>query len=157
MKKSRYKQEYAEMLVQHMKEGNSFESFGAMVRCSQDTLTNWTQKYVDFREAKSIGKSFEHMYWENLLKRGAIGDLPPIKKRVTVIGHDKEIKQVTVIDEPGKFNAASVIFALRAKFPKVWRDKQEVEITHRESIENLTDEEIKRRKELYASVVKKNG
>lgn len=151
---SKYKAEYAEKLVDHMKEGRSFESFGAIVHCTEETLNLWTTKHPEFKIAKELGKRYEMFFWEELLKKGAHGELPPIKKRITVLGKDKQVKQMTVIDEPGKFNATAVIFALKNKFPKQWRERQELEISSKESLENLSDEEIKRRKELYASIVK---
>lgn len=154
MKQSKYNAEYALLLVQHMKEGNSFESFGAIANVTTETMDNWCKKHPAFKLAKEMGKQYELTYWENLLKKGAIGDLPSIKKRVTVFSGDKKIKSVTVIDEPGKFNATSVIFALKNKFPKLYREKIEVEQTG-ENLENLSSDEIKRRKELYASIVNK--
>lgn len=155
---TKYKPEYSQKLIDHMKQGNSFESFGAIVHCTEETLNLWTTKHEDFKYAKQLGKRYEMLYWEDLLKKGASGQLPAVRKRVTVFGENKEVKQVTVIDEPGKFNATAVIFALKNKFPKNWRERQELEITNKDSLDNLSDEEIKRRKELYASVLKgKNG
>jgi hypothetical protein len=156
---AKYKPEYCEALVKHMENGDSFESFAAVVRVTQDTLQNWANKHEEFKLAKDHGKAFELLYWENLLKTGASGNLPPIRKRVTVFDENKNVKQVTVTDEPGKFNVTSVIFALKNKFPRLYRDRSEVEITSKESIDQLSDEEIKRRKELYNSILlkKKNN
>lgn len=155
---TKYKPEYSQKLIDHMKEGGSFESFGAIVHCTEETLNLWTTKHEAFKFAKELGKKYEMLYWEDLLKKGASGQLPPIRKKVTVIDENKAIKQVTIIDEPGKFNATAVVFALKNKFPKQWRDRQELEISSKESLDSLTDDEIKRRKELYASILKgKNG
>ena len=160
MKESKFAQDYPELLVKHMKDGNSYDSFGAIVNVTTKTMENWEKKYPSWRLAKELGKQYELAYWENLLQKGATGQLPPIKKRVTVFNPDKSIKSITVIDEPGKFNATSVIFALKNKFRSLYREKIEVENSNADPLENLTPEEIAKRKELYASIVikkKENG
>lgn len=155
---TKYQKKFAEMLIEHMKAGNSFESFGAIARVTEETLNNWCRKYPEFGLAKDLGKRYEQKYWEDLLKMGASGILPPIRRKMTILGPDGKLKQQTIIDEPGKFNATAVIFALKCKFPKIWRDSQQIEITSKDSLDHLTDEEIKRRKDLYASIiVKKSG
>ena len=154
---TKYKAQYCQMLIEHMKAGNSYESFGAIVHCTEETLNLWTTKHPEFKMAKDLGKHYEMLFWEDLLKKGAKGDLPPIRRKVTIIGKDGKLKQQTIIDEPGRFNATAVVFALKCKFTKLWRDKQEIEITSKDGIDNLTDEEIKRRKELYASIIKAKG
>lgn len=153
---SKFKPQYSEKLIEHMKEGNSFEAFGAIVHVTEETLNLWTTKHPEFKYAKELGKRYEMLYWEDLLKKGAMGQLPPIKKRVTIIDKNGKLKQQTIIDEPGRFNATAVIFALKCKFPKIWRDSQHIEITSKEGLDQLSDDEIKRRKDLYASIVKKD-
>lgn len=151
---SKFREHYSDKLISHMKEGNSFESFGAVVHCTEETLNLWTTKHPSFKYAKELGKRYEMLFWEDLLKKGATGQLPPIRKRTTVFDDKKQVKSVTIAEEPGKFNATAVIFALKCKFPKIWRDSQHIEISSKEGLDQLTEEEIKRRKELYASLVK---
>lgn len=155
MRPPKYKNDYAEILVNHMKEGNSFESFGAIIHTTTRTLNAWVEKYPAFKLAKEVGKQYELAYWEGLLQKGATGQLPPIKKRMTTFDGKKNIKQITIIDEPGRFNATAVIFALKNKFRDLYREKIEVENSNADPIENLSQEEITRRKELYASIIKK--
>lgn len=153
---TKYKPKYPQMLIEHMKKGNSFESFGAIVHASGETLETWSKKHEAFGLAKQIGKMYELQYWEELLKNGAAGTLPAIQKRIAFMDKHGNLRRQTIFQEPGKFNATAVIFALKNKFPKQYREKIEVEHSG-ENPENLTPEEIKRRKELYASIVKKNG
>jgi hypothetical protein len=155
MKESKFSRDYPELLVKHMQEGNSYESFGALVNVTIRTMCAWEKKYPAWMLAKEIGKQHELKYWEALLQKGASGQLPNIKKRVTVFNPDKTIKNITIIDEPGKFSAAAVIFALKNKFRSLYRDKIDVETTNNDAIENLSQEEIARRKALYASIIKK--
>lgn len=155
-KNNKYHKDYPELLLQHMEGGSSYESFGAVVGVTEETLNAWCERYPDFKFAKDLGKRHELLYWENLLKKGAVGELPPIKKRVTVFeGEEKKIKTITIIDEPGKFNATAVIFALKNKFPRLYREKLEIQSSSDDPLDQLTDEEVKRRKELYASILKK--
>jgi hypothetical protein len=155
MRKPKYHKDYPEALIEHMKTGNSFEAFAALISVTEETLNNWCRNYPEFKQAKSIGKMHELAYWEGLLKKGAHGDLPPVKKRIVIFDEKKQIKQTTIIDEPGKFNATAVIFALKNKFRALYRDQIDVKSEQADPLDKLTDEEIKQRKELYASILEK--
>lgn len=152
---SKYKPEHCERLIEHMKDGNSFYSFGSVVGVGATALKRWLAEHEEFRQAKEIGLSYELKFWEDIMKVGAVGAIPPIKRKTTVIdGETKQVRSVTITEEPGKFSMAAVRFALMNKFPKLYREKISVDMTTTESVENLTPEEIKRRKELYASILK---
>jgi hypothetical protein len=98
---TKYKDEYCQMLIDHMSKGLSFESFAGIVSVNRDTVHEWVSSYADFSEAKKIGKQREALFWERLLIAGAAGQVP-------------------------NYNAASVIFALKNKLPHQWKDKHEV-------------------------------
>jgi hypothetical protein len=151
---SKYKTTYPEKLIEHMRAGNSYESFCAIVHCSDYCLAYWKKKHKAFSDAHEYGKRYEQLFWENILKNGAQGIMPPIRKRETLFDKDGNLIQSKITEEPSRFNPTAVIFALKCKFPKTWRDKQEIEITRKDSIESLSDDEIKRRKELYANIIK---
>lgn len=53
---TKYKPEYCELLIKHMSEGLSFESFGGTVNVHDGTLFEWCEAYPDFKEAKRVGK-----------------------------------------------------------------------------------------------------
>ena len=97
---SKYKEEYSKMLIEHMSEGMSFETFGAKVKAHRATLHRWREKYPEFREAYELGKLCSQAVWERIGLDGARGDLD-------------------------KFNAASFCFNMKNRFG--WRDKMEVE------------------------------
>lgn len=61
-----FKDEYCEMLVNHMAEGLSFETFGAIVDCCKQTLYTWMEKYPQFLDARRRGDVKSQMYWEKL-------------------------------------------------------------------------------------------
>ena len=153
---SKYKSEYCDKLIEHMRNGKSFESFGAVAHATEETLNNWCRKHPDFLRAKELGKVYEREWWENTLRLGAQGQMPPIQKRTVEYDADGNVVKSFLTQEPGKYNSASVHFSLKNKFPKQWRDKTELEVTSGEELSNLSSDEIKRRKELYASLVKKN-
>ena len=63
------------MLIEHMKKGYSFESFGADAHCSRKTLFNWLEAYPEFNEAKNIAENYSLKFLETI----AIGHMRGIK------------------------------------------------------------------------------
>lgn len=76
---SKYKQEYCQMLVDHMAQGLSFESFAAIVDTHFDTLYNWQKEHAEFFEAHKIGKAHYKIFNERLLNACATGQLKDSK------------------------------------------------------------------------------
>lgn len=90
---SEYKPEFADKLIEHMKEGHSFETFGAIVGKSKVTLYNWCEAHPDFKEAKEKGEVLsEHWWWKKGMDH--------------LVTYDKEVK----------FNAAVWIFTMKCRF-----------------------------------------
>ena len=78
--KSLYRPEYCEMLITHMAQGHSFQSFGAIAKVSRRTLFNWIHQHNDFKEAKEIGFDgiaihgahgylLDQFFWKKINKR----------------------------------------------------------------------------------------
>lgn len=67
---SLYKPEYCELLVEHMAQGFSFESFAAIVDTHRDTLYEWCKVHESFSDAKKRGRDKSLIWWE---KVGMIG------------------------------------------------------------------------------------
>ncbi len=63
-----YRPEYCELLVDWMKQGNSFPTFGTSLTppVSDSVLYDWVHRYPDFLEAKKLGKVFEMQFLERL-------------------------------------------------------------------------------------------
>jgi hypothetical protein len=74
---TQYKKEYCEKLIDHMKQGYSFESFGAEAHCSRKTLYNWMDENKEFAEAKVIGDNYALKFLETI----AIGHLRGIQNQ----------------------------------------------------------------------------
>lgn len=88
-----YKPEFCQKLIDHMREGDSFETFGAIVGKSKRTLYNWTEQYAEFQEAKEKGEVLsEHWWWK--------------KGKEYMVTFDKETK----------FNVAVWIFTMKCRF-----------------------------------------
>ncbi len=94
-----YKSEYCEKLIEHMSQGFSFETFGAIVNCHKDTLYQWLKKHEDFADAKKQGVTVCQLFWERIGNNSAQGLIE-------------------------NFSAASYIFNMKNRFK--WTDRVEV-------------------------------
>ena len=119
-----YKKKYCPMLIEHMRQGLSFESFGGVAEVSKQTLYTWLQKHPDFLDAKLKGDGLSLLVWEKL---GMAGMTAKIK---FFNGH---------------------IWALNMKARFKWSDRMEVEQTTLkrpeipEDISGMTDAELAQR------------
>lgn len=112
-RKSKYKPEFAEKLVQHMRQGLSFEAFGGEVGVSTETLYRWIKAKKEFSEAKKIGENLSRLFWERMGMGGMLGTLHTDGPGGT---------QVPVKN----FNATVWIFNMKNRF--MWRDAQTWEL-----------------------------
>jgi len=63
---SKYKEEYCEMLIDHMERGLSYESFAAKLRVTRDCLYKWEKMHPNFLYAKKTGKELMLLFFEEL-------------------------------------------------------------------------------------------
>lgn len=61
-----YKTEYDQMLINHMSQGLSFESFAGLVDVDRDTIYNWVQIHPSFSDAKKRAQEKCRIFWEKL-------------------------------------------------------------------------------------------
>jgi len=105
---TKYKPEYCEMLVEHMLDGLSFDSFAGVIGVNSDTLHEWKRVHPEFSVAKTHGHAKAMLWWEKLGRAAAAGKVP-------------------------NFNAAVFIFSMKNKFG--WRDRIDaniqVDVTHK--------------------------
>lgn len=71
-----YKPEYCEMLLEHMEQGFSLESFAGKVRVSRDTLYEWIKVHKEFSDTVSVAKSLSQYKWEELGREMMMGRAP---------------------------------------------------------------------------------
>ena len=72
---TKYKEEYCEKLIQHMKHGYSFESFAATIDVHRDTLYEWCKVHESFSDAKKIAKDKSLLFFEQVGIAGMTGKL----------------------------------------------------------------------------------
>lgn len=129
-----YEKRFAEMLLEHMRGGASFESFAAIVGVCFDTLYAWAREFPEFSLAKKMGKAHEMIWWETLARGGAGG----------------KVKD---------FNATMTIFSLKNKFSRQYRDSLKIEAEFtldntQEKIQNaLKDPDVRKAAMLLAETV----
>lgn len=70
MRPTKYKPKYCKMLIDHMKSGLSFESFGAVIDVNRDSLFEWVKRHKAFSDAKDVAFEKCRLFWE---KKGIDG------------------------------------------------------------------------------------
>lgn len=123
---SEYKPEYCEAVIKHMSEGNSFWSFAADCDVSMETLSNWTQQYPEFLEAKKIGYAKLLKFDENMAKAGSNGQLKRVARIEKITDKNGETREVTHYDA-AQFAQTYHIFKMKNRYPKLYRDKITIE------------------------------
>ena len=97
---TKYKEEYCQMLEDHMIGGLSFESFGGKIDVTEETLHQWKHEHPEFSESYKRGRLKSMCHWEEM-------------------GHDMVLA--------GQGNATCWIFNMKNRFG--WKDKTETDIT----------------------------
>ena len=100
-RKSMYNESYCRMLVDHMANGFTFESFSTLIHVGRSVLYEWRKKHPKFMDAYQVGKGYRSQAWESTLQKIATGEL--------------------------KGSAAAAMFALKNYEKERFRDKQEIE------------------------------
>lgn len=115
---SKYKPEYCSLLIEHMAQGYSFESFAAVIKVNRDSLYEWEKVYSDFSDAKKEALDQCLLFWEGL-----------------------GIKNIINFPEMGSLNSAVWVFNMKNRFK--WRDKQpdESDVVVN-NVSNLNDDEL---------------
>ena len=66
----KYKPEFCEMLIKHMAQGFSYESFSAECGTFRQTLYDWEKRYPAFFDAKKTGNELRLKLFEELGNEG---------------------------------------------------------------------------------------
>jgi len=61
---TKYKPEYCELVIEHMKKGKSLRSFCARVDVIPANVYSWIEKFPDFRNAVELGRQKAFDWWE---------------------------------------------------------------------------------------------
>lgn len=81
---SKYRPEYCDQLIGHMKHGLSFESFGAVIGVNRDTLYEWARVHQDFSDAKKRGTDETLLFWEKMGMAGMTGKIKGFNSTVWI-------------------------------------------------------------------------
>lgn len=130
---SKYKPEYCQELIEHMRQGFSFESFAGLTMVNVDTLYEWTKVHQDFSDAKKTGFDLSRLFWEKI-------GIDNILNTSENFGEGAGSKSQSI-------NSTVYIFNLKNRFPKEWRDRQEIDSNIKQQIEVSTvdvSERVKR-------------
>lgn len=117
-----YREKYCKMLIDHMAQGLSFETFGATIDKATSTTYEWVEKHDSFKEAKKKAEAKCRVFWESMGTKLASGNL-----------------------KDG--NSAVWIYNMKCRFPKQWRPKKELDISARyendlRQLENMSTEQL---------------
>ena len=116
--KIEFKQEYCTQLEDHMRQGLTIYSFGAVINVGSQTVMSWLKKYPEFKDAKERGETKLRKFDEQL----------HLKISATGVGH-----------------GASHMFTLKNRYPDHYRERKEVIVTSsvdvRPIIEQFTKEQ----------------
>lgn len=63
---TKYREEYCQLLIEHMSAGYSYETFGATIDVARSTVFNWEEQFPEFLDAKR--KAFDkcQQFWETI-------------------------------------------------------------------------------------------
>lgn len=64
---SKFKEEFCQLLIDHMAQGYSFDCFGGLDQVSvcRDTIYRWVHGYPEFSDAKKKGEAKCLKFWES--------------------------------------------------------------------------------------------
>ena len=107
---TKYRPEFCELLIEHMKTGKSLGSFPAEIHIktgmmvSRPSLDNWIRDIPEFRVAYETGKAHALRFFEMMMRM-----------HITGIMDEKQKKKINIDKGP---NVAMCIFALKTRFHK---------------------------------------
>lgn len=122
------------MLIEHMKQGGSFESFAALAECCYDTLYEWEKKHPEFSESKKQGVALSRRFWEDMGKAMAMGRLTRLVKEEPMIDSngnvviDPRTGQVLTRKEYGPAATTPTVWIFAMKNMHGWRDKKDINV-----------------------------
>ena len=110
---TKYKPKYCKMLIDHMAQGYSFESFAGLIKTSRQTIYTWTKDYRPFLDAKREGTQQAMLWWERMAMAGMAGKIKG-------------------------FNSTVWVFSMKNRFG--WRDKMSIDTEQEDSYEFTEDD-----------------
>lgn len=98
---TKYRPKYCQMLIEHMTQGLSFESFSGVIEVNQDTLHEWVKVHPEFSDAKKLGFGKSQLVWEKMFMAGCMGKLKNFSAAGTIFNMKNRFKWRDQIDLSG--------------------------------------------------------
>jgi hypothetical protein len=124
-----------------MSKGLPFNSFAGVIGVCIDTLHEWVKTHEEFSVAKSIGTGKLLLFDEQLALAGSSGQLKRLARVETIVDPEGNTRKIEHY-EAATFAQTFTIFKFKNRYPKMYRDKIEVEATVVDS--NKTSEVIEK-------------
>jgi hypothetical protein len=121
---SKYKEEYAEVAKKLSMLGHTDKELARFFDTTEQTINSWKQTYPEFLESLKEGKDIaDAKVAESLFKRATGYDHPETKFFVVNTGdYQQRVEQIEVVKHYPP-DPTSMIFWLKNRQPKTWRDK----------------------------------
>ena len=126
-RKTKYKQEYDELAFNYCLLGAKDTQLAEFFNVTEQTINNWKKDHPSFFESIKKGKQDADAEVANSLFHRAKGYSHP---EVKVFNNQGEIVTHDTLKHYPP-DPTSAIFWLKNRQPKLWRDKQEIENTHK--------------------------
>ena len=102
----KFEKRYCDMLIEHMRQGLSFESFAGVVVVAKQTLYTWLEKNPSFLDAKKKGEGLSRLWWEKIGTAGMMAQM-----------QSKDGKTIPLKN----FNSGIWVFSMKNRFG--WKDR----------------------------------
>ena len=89
---TKYKKQFCQMLIDHMSQGFSYETFSTVVKANRSNIYEWEKKHKEFRDAKKIAFDECQMYWEKMGMAGTVGKLKGFSTPMWIVQMKKRFK-----------------------------------------------------------------
>ena len=126
---SKYKEEYVDQAYNYCLLGAIDDQLASFFSVDVSTINNWKNDYPEFLDAIKKGKEQADLEVTQSLKKRASG--MKLKKQVVKEGGIVEIEDEIPPD------TAAMIFWLKNRQPKIWRDNQKVEHSGKVEVTSL--------------------
>ena len=70
---TKYRPEFCHLVIEHMKQGLSFESFAGKVGVWKEAIYEWIKKHEDFANAVKVGRAAQRYALEKMALAQALG------------------------------------------------------------------------------------
>lgn len=112
-----------------MRRGATIEELAKSFDVSVATIYNWRDAHPEFLEALNVGREQTDMDVEKSLFQRAMGyTVTEEKKIIKVVDGQPVVERIEQTDRQVAPDTTACIFWLKNRNPKLWRDRQDVQV-----------------------------